>query len=71
MVVFGQSFENKFCELMPQWSDLFGVGMLKTTAKVLVAKGNDYIDKTYPGLTKITKCQRCTEALDPAKSGTN
>ena len=34
--------------------------------KVLVAAGNNYIDKTYPGLTRITSCRRMVE---PAKSG--
>eukprot|EP00438_Fugacium_kawagutii_P011379 Skav218986 [mRNA] locus=scaffold169:45084:45758:+ [translate_table: standard] len=37
--------------------------------KVLVAGGNTYIDKTYPGLTRITSCRRMKGEEVPAKSG--
>ena len=37
--------------------------------KVLVAGGNAYIDKTYPGLTRIVSCRRCEASGSVAKSG--
>ena len=40
----------------------------KVRTKVLVAGGNGYIDKTYPGLTCLVRCQRC-EVEATAKSG--
>ncbi|CAK9060939.1 unnamed protein product [Durusdinium trenchii] len=37
--------------------------------QVLVAGGNSYIDKTYPGLSQIIQCRRVEKEETPAKSG--
>ncbi|CAJ1360250.1 unnamed protein product [Effrenium voratum] len=55
-----------------KYGDIFFAGgaspeKAQVRTKVLVAGGNGYIDKTYPGLTRITTCRRCEAA--PAKSG--
>ncbi|CAD7932496.1 unnamed protein product [Amoebophrya sp. A25] len=46
-----------------KYSDIFftgGANMQKALIrqKVMIAGGNDYIDKAFPGLSRITKCER-------------